>query len=227
MSSLLQRFYVEIGLKTLISSPVDTKILCLQRVVRLFAYGGTTLILALFLSSLGISDERIGLFMTLTLLGDVVISLVLTIIADGIGRRRMLGLGSLLMTASGIVFATCSNYWILVTASVLGVISPRYLPSSGRSITTANMDLQRKRNRTIQSHRRVDNIPIDTGERAQQRPGLVYSFGYRRRSWRYTSLRMGGAEATGSRLDGHRSLQGHFLGLCRDGSHKVPSVAHS
>ena len=127
MASLLQRFYVEIGLKILIASPADTKILCLQRLVRLFAYGGSTLILALYLSSLGNSDEKIGLFMTLTLLGDVVISLILTVIADGIGRRRMLGLGSLLMTASGIVFATCSNYWVLVAASVLGVISPRYV----------------------------------------------------------------------------------------------------
>ena len=127
MASLLQRFYVEIGLKTLIASPADTKILCLQRLVRLFAYGGSTLILALYLSALGNSDEKIGLFMTLTLLGDVVISLILTVIADGIGRRRMLGLGSLLMTASGIVFATCSNYWVLVAASVLGVISPRYV----------------------------------------------------------------------------------------------------
>ena len=96
----------------------------LQRLVRLFAYGGTTLILALYLSALGNSDEKIGLFMTLTLLGDVVISLVLTATADGIGRRRMLGLGSILMTVSGVVFATCSNYWILVVASVLGVISP-------------------------------------------------------------------------------------------------------
>jgi predicted MFS family arabinose efflux permease len=125
MPSLVQSFLAEIGLKALANSPRDTKILCLQRLVRLFAYGGTTVILALYLSSLGISDQKIGLFMTLTLLGDVVISLILTIIADGIGRRRMLGLGSLLMTASGIIFATCSNYWILVAASVLGVISPR------------------------------------------------------------------------------------------------------
>ena len=70
--------------------------------------------------------------MTLTLLGDVVISLVLTVIADGIGRRKMLGLGSLLMTASGIVFATCSNYWVLVAASVLGVISPRWVRQETR-----------------------------------------------------------------------------------------------
>lgn len=125
MPSLLHRFYAEIGLKALSNSPPDTKILCLQRLVRLFAYGGTTVILALYLSSLGISDQRIGLFMTLTLLGDVAVSLVLTVIADGIGRRRMLGLGALLMTASGIIFATCSNYWVLVAASVLGVISPR------------------------------------------------------------------------------------------------------
>lgn len=125
MPSLLHRFNAEIGLKALSNSPPDTKILCLQRLVRLFAYGGTTVILALYLSSLGISDQRIGLFMTLTLLGDVAVSLVLTVIADGIGRRRMLGLGALLMTASGIIFATCSNYWVLVAASVLGVISPR------------------------------------------------------------------------------------------------------
>ena len=125
MPSIFQRFHNEIGLKTLIASPADVKILCLQRLVRLLSYGGSTLILALYLSSLGNSDEKIGLFMTLTLLGDVAISLVLTIIADGIGRRRMLGLGSLLMTISGIVFASSSNYWVLVGASVLGVISPR------------------------------------------------------------------------------------------------------
>jgi MFS family permease len=126
MPSLWQKLYAEVGLKALLHSPIDTKILCLQRLVRLLAYGGTSLILVLYLSSLGISEERIGLFMTLTLLGDVVISLVLTIIADSIGRRWILAVGSLLMTASGIAFATFSNYWILVLASVLGVISPRY-----------------------------------------------------------------------------------------------------
>jgi MFS family permease len=126
MPSLWQKLYAEVGLKALLHSPTDTKILCLQRLVRLLAYGGTSLILVLYLSSLGISEDRIGLFMTLTLLGDVVISLVLTIIADSIGRRWILAVGSLLMTASGIAFATFSNYWILVLASVLGVISPRY-----------------------------------------------------------------------------------------------------
>lgn len=83
------------------------------------------MILAVYLSSLDISDARIGLFMTLTLLGDVVISVILTLFADGLGRRRVLVLGAALMTASGVVFALVGNYWVLVAASIFGVISPR------------------------------------------------------------------------------------------------------
>jgi MFS family permease len=124
-TKVLRRVYNEVGLQAVINSPRDTKILCLQRVVRFLAYGSTSLVLALFLSSLNINDEKIGLFMTLTLLGDVVISLILTIIADGIGRRKMLMFGASMMVVSGIIFALASNYWILVAASVFGVISPR------------------------------------------------------------------------------------------------------
>lgn len=107
------------------NSSRDTKLLCLQRFVRLFAYGISTLVLALYLSSLNVSDARIGLFMTLTLLGDVIISFILTLFADGFGRRRVLIAGALLMSVSGVVFAISGNFWILVTASILGVISPR------------------------------------------------------------------------------------------------------
>ena len=126
---LLLRIYNEVGLDAVASSPRDTKILCLQRIVRFIAYGSSSLVLALFLSRLNINDQRIGLFMTLTLLGDVVISLILTIIADGIGRRKMLMFGASMMVISGIIFALCSNYWILVAASVFGVISPRCVHS--------------------------------------------------------------------------------------------------
>lgn len=127
MSSIWHKLYVEVGLQALVHSPADTKILCLQRLVRLLAYGSTSLVLVLYLTSLSISEERIGIFMTLTLLGDVAISLMLTVVADAVGRRKILGFGSLLMAVSGIMFATCSNYWLLVAASVLGVISPRYI----------------------------------------------------------------------------------------------------
>ncbi|CAK7273836.1 hypothetical protein SEPCBS57363_005853 [Sporothrix epigloea] len=62
--------------------------------------------------------------MTLTLLGDAVISLVLTAITDRVGRRRILSVGCLLMAGSGVVFALSGNFWILLLASIVGVISP-------------------------------------------------------------------------------------------------------
>lgn len=123
--SLVSRVASELGVYSILSSSRDTKLLCISRFVRHLAYGASTLILAIYLSRLGISETKIGLFMTLTLLGDVIISFLLTLVADNLGRRRILLLGSGLMTASGLVFTFSGNYWILVIASVFGVISPR------------------------------------------------------------------------------------------------------
>ncbi|MCJ1379276.1 hypothetical protein MMC17_002377 [Xylographa soralifera] len=121
---LLSRLSAELGLQSIYNSSRDTKLLCLQRFVRLFAFGLSTLILVLHLSSLGISDTRIGLFMTLTLLGDVASTSCLTVFADGLGRRKTLMLSAALMSASGAVFAFSGSYWALVAASVLGIMSP-------------------------------------------------------------------------------------------------------
>ena len=126
--NMLTRFVDEIGLLTFYNSSLDTKLLCFQRFVRLFAYGGCTLIFASFFEALGIQRGRIGLFMTLTLIGDTVISLFLTLYADRLGRRAILGAGALLMTFSGIVFALSDNYFVLLAAAVLGVIAPRLVP---------------------------------------------------------------------------------------------------
>lgn len=126
---MLHHILRELGLASLYHSPHDTKLLCAQRFVRLFAYGGSTLILASYLSALRIPDDRIGLFMTLTLVGDVVISFLLTLFADRMGRKAVLMLGSGLMCVSGVVFGTCANYWALLAAAIFGVISPKYVLS--------------------------------------------------------------------------------------------------
>jgi MFS family permease len=116
--------YQELGLSTVWFAPRDAHFILVSRFTRVFAYGSSTLILALYFSVLGFAPEQIGLFMTLTLLGDVLVSLVLALWADRLGRRRMLMLGGLMMAGSGVVFATTGNYWILLAAAVLGVISP-------------------------------------------------------------------------------------------------------
>jgi len=124
-TTLLGRCLGELGLVSLWRSPRDVKLLCLQRFVRMFAYGTTTLILVAFLRALGISRTRVGLFMTLTVAGDVAVSLTLTLFADRLGRRAVLAAGALLMTASGLVFALAPGlYGLLLAAAVVGVISP-------------------------------------------------------------------------------------------------------
>ncbi|KEF63233.1 uncharacterized protein A1O9_01210 [Exophiala aquamarina CBS 119918] len=78
---------------------------------------------AIFFSALHYSDHQIGIFMTLTLLGDVFLGTFLTLIADRVGRRRVLMGGSFLMVLSGFIFAIFENFWILLAAAILGVIS--------------------------------------------------------------------------------------------------------
>jgi MFS family permease len=102
----------------------DGWLLFATRFARLFAYGSLSVILVFYLIGIGLTEAQAGLVLTLTLVGDVVVSLYLTTRADRIGRRRMLIVGSILMAAAGLAFACTSNLLFLVIAGTIGVISP-------------------------------------------------------------------------------------------------------
>jgi len=102
----------------------DVRLLFLARFLRLFAYGALSVILILYLSGLGLSESQSGLLLTMTLLGDTIVSLWLTTHADRTGRRRMLIIGAILMAAAGAVFACTRNFVWLLIAGTAGVISP-------------------------------------------------------------------------------------------------------
>ncbi len=102
----------------------DGWLLFLTRFVRLFAYGSLSVILVFYLVSLGLTTAQTGLLLTLTLAGDIVVSLYLTTRADRIGRRRMLIAGAMLMAAAGLAFAFTRNFLFLIIAGTIGVISP-------------------------------------------------------------------------------------------------------
>jgi MFS family permease len=99
-------------------------ILFATRIIRLFCYGFLSVILALYLADVGLTEGQIGLLFTLTLVGDAGISLWLTTSADRIGRKRTLLIGALLMAGAGIVFLLTQNLVILMAAAIIGVISP-------------------------------------------------------------------------------------------------------
>ena len=145
----LKWFYHEFGLASIHATGRDAYLIILARSFRMVASGAVSLILgmffpfgvgqgalqqeritwlifsstAIFFSALDFSDHRIGLFMTLTLLGDLFLGTFLTLIADRVGRRKVLMGGSVLMMFSGLAFALFENFWILLIAAVFGVIS--------------------------------------------------------------------------------------------------------
>jgi MFS family permease len=102
----------------------DGWLLFATRFIRLFAYGSLSVILVFYLVDAGLSEPRIGVLLTLTLVGDTAVSLLLTTHADRLGRGRVLIAGAALMAAAGLVFASTDRYWLLLVAGTIGVISP-------------------------------------------------------------------------------------------------------
>lgn len=102
----------------------DGRLLFATRGVRLFAYGFVSVILVLYLVQAGLNGSQVGRLLTLTLVGDTLISLWMTTRADRLGRRRMLITGAALMLFAGLLFALTKNFFLLVFAATIGVISP-------------------------------------------------------------------------------------------------------
>lgn len=102
----------------------DGYLLFATRIVRLFAYGFLSVVLVLYLVEAGLDEIQIGLLLTLTLIGDTAISLWITTHADRIGRRRMLMVGAALMVFAGVLFALTKDFYLLLLAATIGVISP-------------------------------------------------------------------------------------------------------
>ena len=100
------------------------RLLFAMRVARMFGYGFLAVVLVLYLDAVGLDPLAIGIVLTMTLVGDTIISLWLTTNADRLGRRRVLMAGALLMVLAGVVFAFTSLVPLLILAGAIGVISP-------------------------------------------------------------------------------------------------------
>jgi MFS family permease len=102
----------------------DVSLLYATRALRMFAYGVASVVLVLHLAAAGEPEARIGLLLSLTLLGDVAVSLAVTARADRAGRRRMLVLAGALMAAAGCAFAATTAFPLLALAATVGILSP-------------------------------------------------------------------------------------------------------
>ena len=101
----------------------DGRLLLAAKMVRTFAYGFLSVILAIYLKLIGFDEVLIGLILTTTLLNSVVFTLVASFYADKIGRRKFLLLYAALMSVSGFIFAVSENYIALIIAAFIGTIN--------------------------------------------------------------------------------------------------------
>ena len=145
----------------------DGVLLFATRSVRMFAYGFLSVVLVLYLKAVGLTEEQIGLLLTMTLLGDTVISLWITTAADRIGRKRMLILGALLMALVGGVFAVDQQYLVLL------VLSPR---------SACSAPATRKSDHSSRSSRRHSRRRSPMRDVPPSSPGTTSSAPSRRRS---------------------------------------------
>jgi len=103
---------------------LNIPILFTTRIIRLICYGFLSVVLALYLIETGLTEAQIGLLFTFTLIGDAGITLWLTTSADRFGRKKTLLAGALLMAGAGLSFVLTRNYFLLMLAAIVGVISP-------------------------------------------------------------------------------------------------------
>ena len=80
----------------------DAAVLLETRGIRAFGDGVVSVVLASYLTALGLSDARIGVVVTATLLGSAALTLFVGLRGHRVGRRRLLQLVSLLMIATGL-----------------------------------------------------------------------------------------------------------------------------
>src|SRR5215216_5836947 len=101
----------------------DGELLLVAKIVRSFAYGFLSVILAIYLKLIGFDDFLIGLILTTTLLNSVIFTLIASFYADKIGRRKFLLIYAALMSVSGLIFAVSENYIVLIIAAFIGTIN--------------------------------------------------------------------------------------------------------
>src|SRR5256712_12679739 len=100
----------------------DGRLILTARAVRTFAYGYLSVILGVYLENLGLTPWQIGAVLTATLAGSAALTAIFSLVADVVGRRRMLLISAALMAIAGGAFAATSNYLLLLVASLTGTI---------------------------------------------------------------------------------------------------------
>jgi MFS family permease len=119
------------------------------RGLRAFADGYVSLLLPLYLISLGFGPLEVGVIATGTLLGSGALTLLAGLYARRFQYRTLLLVAAALMSATGFGFAVVTDFWPLLLIAVVGTLNPSsgdvsvFLPLEHALMSSAVGDRQR------------------------------------------------------------------------------------
>src|SRR2546421_8780440 len=99
------------------SHQVDAPRILVMRGLRSLAYGLLSVLLGVALAGAGFSPAAIGVLLTVSLIGDVVGTYIIGLLADTWGRRHTLALLALLMAGAGAGFGLTTSYPLLLVGA--------------------------------------------------------------------------------------------------------------
>jgi len=94
------------------------------RGLRAFSDGYVSLLLPIYLITLGFTPFEVGVIATSTLLGSAALSLIVGLRAHRVGYRTLLLAAATLMAATGFAFAAVRDFWPLLVIALVGTLNP-------------------------------------------------------------------------------------------------------
>ena len=102
----------------------DAAVLVTARGVRAFGDGFVSVLLPVYLLSLGLGGLEIGGLSTATLVGSAALTLLVGLVAHRFKIRPLLVGAALLMAATGVGFALLRDFWPLMVVAFVGTLNP-------------------------------------------------------------------------------------------------------
>ena len=98
----------------------DGKVILAEKIVRTVPYGFLGVLLSVYLSQLGFGALGIGVVLALTVASSAVYTLIASIFADRLGRKRTLIFFALTDALAGLLLFSSSAWWSPVAAGIVG-----------------------------------------------------------------------------------------------------------
>jgi MFS family permease len=127
----------------------DAPLLLIARGVRAFGDGMISLLLPVYLGTLGFGAIEIGILATATLAGSAVLTLLIGLYAHRCSGRTLLIGAAWLMSLTGVAFSVIGDFWPLLIIAFIGTLNPSsgdvsiFLPLEQAQLTRSVADRDR------------------------------------------------------------------------------------